>query len=131
MVTIPQEFDWVKAKGNCSTLSVFNELRLGVEGDVNAALRPDEFSSSPFAFRANTLGDYFIVFRQENAGARVEFNCETNRITIRAQDKELVVMLTLNNEGRCKLRIGDGDELEQWQVRRIALERLFFGPSVQ
>jgi hypothetical protein len=34
--------------------------------------------------------------------------------------------LTLNNNGECRLRVKD-EELEQWQVRRMALEELFFG----
>jgi hypothetical protein len=36
--------------------------------------------------------------------------------------------LTLTNEGKCKLRVGD-QELDEWQVLRKALEKLFFaGP---
>ncbi len=60
---------------------------------------------------------------------RVEFNCEANRIVVRNQDREFSVTLTLNNEGRCKLRVDGAEELEQWQVRRIALEKLFFENS--
>ncbi|MGB6782410.1 MAG: hypothetical protein WCF17_11810 [Terracidiphilus sp.] len=132
MATALQELDWVRARMNCSVLTVFNELRLGVEADVkiaNAMPRPSELPSLLFGFRSNTVGDYFIVFRHENAGARVEFNCEANRIVVRNQDREFSVTLTLNNEGRCKLRVDDGEELEQWQVRRIALEKLFFENS--
>jgi hypothetical protein len=129
MAIVPRELDWVRARTDCSLLKVFNEFRLGVEEDVKAANlrpRPSELPSVSFAVRANTFGDYFIVFQQENAGARVEFNCEANRITVKTQDREFSVTLALNNEGRCKLRVGDGEELEQWQVRRIALEKLFF-----
>jgi hypothetical protein len=35
--------------------------------------------------------------------------------------------ITLTNGGQCKLRVGE-EELEQWQFRRMALEKLFFQP---
>jgi hypothetical protein len=132
MATVPQELDWVKARATCSVLRAFNELRLGVEEDVkaaNATPRPSELPPLSFGVRSNTVGDYFIVFQQENAGARVEFNCQVDRMTIKNQNEEFSVTLTLNKEGRCKLRVDDGEELEQWQVRRIALEKLFFDSS--
>jgi ornithine cyclodeaminase/alanine dehydrogenase-like protein (mu-crystallin family) len=39
---------------------------------------------------------------------------------------ELQASITLNSDGQCKLKVGN-DELEQWQVRRMALETLSFG----
>jgi hypothetical protein len=33
--------------------------------------------------------------------------------------------LTLTNDALCRLRVGD-EELDEWQVLRRALERLFF-----
>jgi hypothetical protein len=35
-------------------------------------------------------------------------------------------VVTLNDEGECRLKVGD-DELEEWQVLKRALETLFFG----
>ncbi len=125
MGTAPEQFDWVKARAACSALHVFNELRLGVEEDV----RRMNITSVSFAVRANTIGDYFVVFRTDNAGLRVEFNCEMKHFTVARGDKNFVVTLTLNNEGRCKIRVDDGDEMELWQLRRMMLEDLFFGPS--
>lgn len=124
-----QEFDWVRARANCSLLRVFNELRLGAEEDVktvNSTPRPTVYPHSSFAVRSNTMGDYFVVFQAENSNARIEFNCEVDHITVRNKDKEFSISLTLDHEGRCKLRVDDGEELEQWQVRRMMLENLFF-----
>jgi hypothetical protein len=127
-----QAFNWVRARANCSLLHVFNELRLGAEEDVremNTLAKLPQYSQSSLAVRANTAGDYFVVFRAENANTRVEFNCETTRITVQRGDGQSVITLTLNNEGRCKLRVNGGEDLEEWQVRRTMLEDLFFGPS--
>jgi hypothetical protein len=35
--------------------------------------------------------------------------------------------LTLTNEGKCKLKVEGGEELYDWQFRRMVLENLFFG----
>ena len=35
--------------------------------------------------------------------------------------------LTLNRLGKCRLLVNE-EELTQWQFRRMALEKLFFGP---
>ncbi len=72
------------------------------------------------------MGDYFVVFQAENSNARIEFNCEIDHIKVRNKDKEFSISLTLDNEGRCKLRVDDGEDLEQWQLRRMMLENLFF-----
>ena len=131
MTESAHQFDWVKARADCSTLRVFNELRLGAEEDVKAmnAMPPlTEYPAPQFAVRANTMGDYFIVFRADNSGIRVEFNCERSRIAVIKGEKPFGITLTLNNEGRCKLRVNGGEPLELWQVRRMMLEELFFGP---
>ena len=39
----------------------------------------------------------------------------------------LSASVTLNNEGRCMLKLEDGTELEQWQFRKKALQKHFFG----
>lgn len=131
MTESAQQFDWVKARADCSLLRVFNELRLGVEEDIKAmnSMPPlKEYPPPQFGVRANTMGDYFVVFRTDNAGVRVEFNCERGRIAITKGESKYGITLTLNNEGRCRLRVNGGEELEQWQVRRLMLEELFFEP---
>ena len=58
---------------------------------------------------------------------RVEFcRCEK---TIQVNDKDgkkiLEATLTLNDSGECRVKIG-GQEYELWQMRKKALENLFF-----
>jgi len=130
--TAPQRFDWVKARADCSVLVVFNQLRLAVEEDIkiiNVTPRPLEYQPS-FGIRSNWAGDCFVVFQVENSSLRVEFNCQRDYFEVTTQDnKQFKVTLTLNNEGRCKLRVDGGEELEEWQLRRMMLEDLFFTSS--
>ena len=61
----------------------------------------------------------------------VDFIREQDRITVNYvtnsnAEKIFDASITLNNEGRCKLKVNE-IELELWQVRRLALEKLFFG----
>lgn len=126
----PQEFNWVQARADCSVLRVFNELRLGAEEDVkrmNFMPPLAEYPPPQFSLRANAMGDYFVIFRSDNANLRVEFNCETKQFNITKNGRQFAVTLALSDEGKCKLRVDDGEQLESWQVRRIMLEELFFG----
>jgi hypothetical protein len=57
----------------------------------------------------------------------VNFSLEGDEIVVCAGNEIILrATITLNNEGRCMLKVDD-EELEQWQVRRMALEDLFFG----
>lgn len=127
MSDMPIKFDWVGARAACTVVEVFEQLRLGVESDVDAANIARKLeASSRFLFKPNESGN---VFAAAAYWGRVQFIRHTDHIEI--QDEvgahNLVVTLTLSNTGRCKLKIGQ-EELEQWQVRRMALEGLLFGP---
>jgi hypothetical protein len=60
----------------------------------------------------------------------IDFELENNEIVVRNEERTLFkVRITLNHAGQCRLKTeDDGPELELWQVRRMALEKLFFGP---
>ncbi|HEY5176290.1 MAG TPA: hypothetical protein VII95_12075 [Terriglobales bacterium] len=121
-------FDWVSARGACSIRKVFEQLKLGAMDDVRAinALRAGLVCD----MADNSTGDFFSVFREGNGSRTVKFSSASDdEITItNSTGMNLRVTLTLNNQGDCKLRIvGKDEELEQWQVRRMALEELFFG----
>jgi hypothetical protein len=130
MNTIPRELDWVKARSECSIARVFSELYLGAKNDVEAInLTPiaTDNIGSPFDVHANPSGNSFVVFRTENIHRTVKFRLGPDRIEIINQAGQFTITLTLNNEGRCKLKVNGGEELEQWQARRMMLEGLFFG----
>jgi hypothetical protein len=129
----PRNLNWVAERSKCSLSAVFKELEIGVKEDVKAvnALYPNH----PPAFSVTAGKNQFSVIlvvdalTSEIAGA-VDFELGKDDITVKNPNSVMFkATITLNNEGECKLRLGDDQpELEQWQVRRMALEKLFFGP---
>ena len=68
-----------------------------------------------------------------STGRSVDFELGANGIVVRAVNEKdsrelFVIDVTLNNEGFCRLTVsGKEGDFEQWQVRKMALEKLFFG----
>ena len=128
MTNIPAKFDWVNARSACSLDQAFEELRLGVEEDIKAINTLRKYSDETgYRLTRNNSGDVFNVRRNGSVKPAVTFSIRANQIEIAddASSRKHFVDLTLNDEGRCKLKIGD-EEFEHWQVRRRALEKLFF-----
>jgi hypothetical protein len=129
----PETFNWVKARAECSVHSIFKALEQGVREDVKeveAVLDP----RSRVQFSVVASSRQFSVMRVDDpitaVGISVDFRQAQGEITVHSVtndgEKELFrATLTLNHEGRCKLQVKDA-ELEQWQFRRMALEKLFF-----
>ncbi len=126
METPKSQFDWVSARDACSTRAVFEALKQGAADDVKTinSLR----GKSLFAIQSNS-GDLFSVVRQEDSAQRaVNFSVADSEIAIKpSTGSSFRVTLALNESGECKVKIkGRDEELEHWQVLRIALEDLFF-----
>jgi len=128
---IPAEFDWVRALHKCSIQHVFKELEIGVKADVDArqSLFP---ANAPIRLSVATGPRRFSVVRavQDNPlSESVDFILGNGEIVARNDEEtfSLTAILTLNSKGECRLLV-EGDELEQWQFRRMALERMFFAP---
>lgn len=125
------DFDWVTARSKCSIMKVFNELRMGAENDVktvNSVTHSGNEEQPLFLFRSNMVGDFFSLSQVDKPDRFVEFNCEMNHIKVTTREKVLKVTVVLNSQGKCKLRVDGGDELEQWQVQQVVLESFFFKP---
>lgn len=134
MSTIPQELNWVQKRAECSAAKVFRELQGGIENDVAAAneakrLAGRFFPDTRLASQLTADGKVFVVAQINIAGPRVVFILGDGMIEARNEVEGIrwTATLTLNDEGRCKLKLDDGRELEQWQFRKLALESLFFG----
>ena|SRR5579871_4857159 len=133
--SIPEVFDWVKARAECSLLNVFKALELGVREDVDnikGLINPKE----NIRFGVESSNRYFSVVRVDNPitgiGWSVNFRCLLEHITVnlgsdKGEELMFTASVTLDNDGRCKLKVGE-ENLEQWQVRRKALEGIFFAP---
>jgi hypothetical protein len=132
MSELPQQFSWVKALSECSVKGIFSALYRGAQADAEEATlaRKERFPGynlAPFEVQPNTKGNAFIVMEQGNLATEVRFILCDDRVAICMHDREYAVRPTLDSNGKCKLRIDNEEqELEEWQVRRRALQGLFF-----
>lgn len=120
-------FDWVTARANCSMAEMFFRLRKEIVRDVATRNRLPPPGTRDYSFRIleaeGDRDDEFTIIR-EGGGVQarsVRIAYTATEITI----GDVRANVTLNREGTCQLVV-DGQELESWQVRRLALERLFF-----
>ena len=71
------------------------------------------------------------MFREGHAGIEVRFRLAEETVHVEATELlggpgvNFAGTLTLTNEAKCRLRVGE-EELDEWQVLRRALARLFF-----
>ena len=129
----PDQFEWVSAKAACTAASMFERLRVGVKQDVerrNALVSPDdgfrfEFSEDEGGFDvARVEGSRFS---NPNVAGLVRFERAGPRIHIRSEDVDVdfTAILTLDPSGQCRFVVGEVLYAD-WEVRRLALEPLFF-----
>lgn len=119
------EFNWVKARAECSLKQVFFNLGEMVESDVKTA---NELGVGPVQVLRQHRKT--IVSRGEPAaeGVRaVVFELEAAAITARSNgDLILSGRPRLDEQGNCLLEV-NGQLYRLWQVCQMALEDLFFG----
>jgi hypothetical protein len=121
------KFDWVTERSLCALPKVFKALRLQVEEDVKTrnALRPN---NSPYEFSVAENGDDFtVLLKAKDVHRAVVFTLAEHAILVREDkgDPMFDVTATFGDEGECRLEV-NGEERDLWQVRRMALEGLFF-----
>ena len=129
------DLDWVKALGACSSAQVFEQLRQQVSKDVDirqSYCSPN--SEHRFVFVSRTVGWFSALvetsfFGANNAVAAVHFKLKNTSIQVDGTDfnqaPNFEATLTLNDEGECRAKI-NGQERTLWQLRKMALETLFF-----
>ncbi len=127
-----QGFNWVSATAECSYGPIFIRLHLGCEDDAqerNKILASDESVTRRrhFSVITNDAKTKFTVCEDTDPRSAVKFSLREDRIEIETPRKTLSITLTLDAQGECKLRVDDEGELNQWQVRKLALGDLFFG----
>jgi hypothetical protein len=123
-----RELDWVTERSECSIVKVFEMLRLQVKADVEKrnGLLPQQ---SYYKFEMTTQDSAFSVLSRSNINKSKAIVFELVENEIQVNDKKgnsiFVATLTLNDAGECLVKIKD-KECELWQMRRAALEDLFF-----
>jgi len=131
--TTPTNLDWVTERSKCSLFAVFKQLQAEVQEDIQKMQAILGANSNRLSFvRASDRN--FSVNRTDKdvfptpIERSVDFALEQSEIIVVNIDNEIAARatITLNDEGRCMLKVNDR-ELEHWQFRRMALERIFFG----
>jgi hypothetical protein len=120
-------FDWVTERASCSIAKCFELLKQQIKDDakIRHELRP---AGTHYGFAAMVQGGNITVIVEGNSiHETVSFHiAEKGIIVVDRDGKEMFTATpTLNEEGDCKLTV-NGELLEYWQVRMMALEDLFF-----
>ncbi|MCU1331962.1 MAG: hypothetical protein JWM08_954 [Candidatus Angelobacter sp.] len=124
-------FEWLAARADCSPVKVFEQLRLQITHDVELRNKMCEKQGWKFAIHnESAIFSVFLdsrVFHRETPYRIVRFRLDDGRIIARHGDDTdiFIATLTLNEDGECRLRIKDKN-YALWQVRHMALEKLFF-----
>ena len=132
----PDDFDWVSAQAKCTTTTMFDHLRTQVQADVvrrNGLFGRDDGMRFEVHDSEDEEEDAFDVARLEGRGpspqvtALVVFARAGKRIHITSEDYEIDVtaIVTLDPAGVCRYVVGEAIYSE-WEIRRMALEQLFF-----
>jgi hypothetical protein len=127
---VPSELNWVKAIASCDAGKVFDEICVDVRKDaeeINKASKLGEYE----LFRADMLSNASVMvvgqpMRQPRKVVHIVLEGNSIKALDNSSETILQVVVAINDEGRCALKSGDGKELEQWQFRKLALEKLFF-----
>lgn len=130
MNDVPQELNWVRLRAECSINMIFEQLIVGVEEDCKVFNEVYQ-SNALTAYRVyvNSGRDVFGISCELDSRRVVKFYRGRDRIEAKNEltQESFTFTLTLDDEGRCKLKLtASGEELEQWQIRRRALEGVLF-----
>jgi hypothetical protein len=118
---------WVRARAECLPRNAYARLMQGMREDVEIRneLQPD---GDERVFKLVEHDDSFSVFPAGRAGinvVRIDLRPTHIRISNDNGAIDLLVTPRLSVDGACIFEV-DGAELEEWQLRRKALESLFF-----
>ncbi len=126
------DFNWVKARQDCSLPVQFTHLRYTVEKNTEErrnGLKPGHKEHLEF----KAVNDrQFIVVRTAFGSGTVSFDLREDRVVVEMKNhlgelkKRFKLTLTLNDEGECRFKIDGKGEYLRWQVARKALEQIFF-----
>jgi hypothetical protein len=119
--------DWVTQRFACSLSAVFKNLRLQIEEDVKTrnGLRPE---NAPYEFFVTDKHDGFVVeVHAGDTSKAVTFRLAPHAILVGDDvgNPMFEIALSFSEQGHCQL-IVNSQALEDWQVRRLALENLLF-----
>jgi hypothetical protein len=126
-------FDWVRARKLCSLGTIFEMLRLSVKDDIDTrnSMRKPITPDVPgvFMYRFDMAGNgrnFTVILTGEKIHKSVTFALADTFIEIQNESAVMFkATIGLNDDGECTFRI-DGQDRNSWQLRKMALEGLFF-----
>ena len=129
--SIPRNLDWVEARANCSPHKIFGELQNGLDEDIAAINKTKNLEQKECEFSMSAIGGgTTVVISQNNTYPQQRVKVGISGDVIQAEDaavnKKWEAAVRLNDAGRCVLWVS-GEPMEQWQFRKMVLQRIFFG----
>jgi hypothetical protein len=128
-----ENFDWVTAQAGCSATLMFQRLQEGARADVerrNAATF-GQVEGWKFEFHEDEEGFEVVRVGGSRGSAVVTFYREGPRINVSGDgiDVMITAVVGINHAGECRYFVGEAEYIG-WEVRKMALEQLFFeGPD--
>jgi hypothetical protein len=129
----PPDFDWVTERANCSLRQMFEKLKLEIASDVESRNEHLSARSSVRKISIANHGTRMKVFVDDPYGEIIHkaVLVVLGREYVEIRDGEtnaevFKVGIGMNDEGDCRFLV-DGQQYDSWQIRRKALEGLFFG----
>jgi hypothetical protein len=126
--SVPESLNWVEVRIGCLIKNAFESLRAKVEEDVNSYNEKLNGQISQQVSYVFGMSSMFAVISRGREFIRVDFQLQGKTVEIR-RDEKLTLQVTpvFSDLGRCRWKLND-EELEQWQIRKLALEELLFPP---
>jgi hypothetical protein len=126
----PDDFDWISARAACSPIVIFEKLKLLIQTDAETRnkLRNKNTGEPYFKFIEASTNRFSVVAESIGLGIHksVSFSLVNGEISAASADGILFkATVTLCNDGICRAQIS-GQEYDLWQLRKMALEELFF-----
>lgn len=121
------KFDWVTERSSCTLPKVFTMLRMQVEDDVNIR-NAQRLKNSSYRFLVKEdVGELTVLLEAEGVNQSVIFKLADHAILVHGGDGSSMFEVTLafDDQGKCRLSVNN-EQRDFWQVRRMALEGLFF-----
>jgi hypothetical protein len=123
----PDNWNWVKAIGECTAQVMIGRLREQAQTAIDTRMRQPD-CRTPFELTPDGIG--FSVRRKGDFPGSVFFGVtdDMRMITVCGLNRrnEIQYSIALDDNGDCKLRTANGELLDPWQPLKAALEALLF-----
>jgi hypothetical protein len=127
----PVTVDWVTSRSLSSPGNALQRIKAEVEADVKTrnAQRPEKVHYEFLVVPGDDSSSFAVVLTRDTGALRVAFHRTPEGIAVfdRGTDALMFEAVPIfdKKKGECRLKIGE-QEYEFWQVRHMALEKLFF-----